>query len=71
MIDALLAARGREDFIAAVRAFDRVVRSGDYVIPLFHLPKTWLAHWRHIKGPGTLPNNGFDVDLWWSDGARP
>jgi peptide/nickel transport system substrate-binding protein len=71
MIDALLAARGREDFIAAVRAFDRVIRSGDYLIPLFHLPKTWIAHWRHIKGPGTLPNNGFDVDLWWSEGARP
>lgn len=71
MIDALLAARTREDFVAAVRAFDRVIRSGDYVIPLFHLPKTWVAHWRHIKGPDTLPNSGFDIDLWWSEGPRP
>ena len=51
MIEALLQATTAEDFTAAVRAFDRVLMSGDYVIPLFHLPKVWVAHWSHLRYP--------------------
>jgi peptide/nickel transport system substrate-binding protein len=40
--------------------------SGDYVIPLFHLPKTWVAHWKHLRFPPTQPLGGFDLDTWWS-----
>jgi peptide/nickel transport system substrate-binding protein len=67
MIKALLEAESAEDFTAAVRAFDRVLVSGDYVVPLFHLPKVWLAHWSHLKFPATAPLGGFDLDTWWSD----
>src|SRR5204862_1037682 len=51
MIEALLGATTAEDFIAAVRAFDRVLMSGDYVVPLFYLPKVWVAHWSHLRFP--------------------
>jgi peptide/nickel transport system substrate-binding protein len=37
MIDAMLNAREREDFAAAVRALDRILISGHYVIPLYHI----------------------------------
>ena len=67
MIEALLQAESEEDFAAAVRAFDRLLISGDYAIPLFHLPKVWVAHWSHLKFPPTLPLGGFDVDTWWTD----
>ena len=46
MIAALLSAKDRDDFVSAVRALDRVLLSGDYVVPLFHLPRQWVAHWR-------------------------
>ena len=36
MINALLAARTHEDFVAAVRAYDRLLLSGFYIVPLFH-----------------------------------
>ena len=36
MIAALLAARTQEDFVTAVRAYDRVLLSGFYIVPLFH-----------------------------------
>jgi ABC-type oligopeptide transport system substrate-binding subunit len=42
MIAALLKAQMREGFVAAVRALDRVLTSGFYVIPLFHLA-AWIA----------------------------
>jgi peptide/nickel transport system substrate-binding protein len=67
MIEALLQAESEEDFTAAVRAFDRVLISGDYAIPLFYLPKIWVAHWSHLKFPATLPLAGFDVDTWWTE----
>ena len=35
LIKALLGARSREDFVTAVRAYDRVLLSGFYIVPLF------------------------------------
>lgn len=65
MISALLAATTQEDFIPAVRALDRVLLSGDYVIPLFHLPEQWVAHWRYLEHPARSPLWGFTLDTWW------
>src|SRR5262249_25017941 len=42
VIKALLAARTHEDFVAAVRALDRILISGAYVVPLFYLPDQWV-----------------------------
>ena len=50
MIKAMLEAKDEASFVAAVRALDRVLLSGDYVIPLFHLPRQWLAYWRGLNG---------------------
>jgi peptide/nickel transport system substrate-binding protein len=67
LIEALLRAESAEDFQAAVRAFDRVLISGDYAIPLFHLPKVWVAYWTHLKRPATAPLAGYDIDTWWTE----
>jgi peptide/nickel transport system substrate-binding protein len=53
MIAAMLAARERADFVAAVRALDRVLMSGHCVVPLFHLPEQWVARWARIERPKT------------------
>jgi peptide/nickel transport system substrate-binding protein len=66
MIAAMLEANEREDFVAAVRALDRVLISGAYVVPLFHLPEQWVAHWRHLQDPETTSLNGYLIDTWWS-----
>jgi peptide/nickel transport system substrate-binding protein len=65
MIEALLAAKSRENFASAVRALDRVLMSGHYVIPLFHLPKLWVAHWRQLEHPDAAPLGGVQIDTWW------
>lgn len=51
LIGAILSARSREDFVAAVRAFDRVLLSGHYVVPLYYSPKIWMARWTTTKRP--------------------
>jgi peptide/nickel transport system substrate-binding protein len=50
-----------------VRALDRALISGDYVIPLFYLPRIWVAYWKHLQSPSVAPLAGVDVDTWWSD----
>ena len=68
MIAAMLAAMTYEDLTTAVRAFDRVLLSGDYVIPLFYIPKQWMAYWAHLRAPGRTALLGTDFDTWWSAG---
>lgn len=71
MIAAMLAATSREDFVAAVRALDRVLVSGAYVVPLFRLPQQWVAYWRHLTPPPRATLSGYKIDTWWvSDGER-
>ena len=67
MIKALLEANDSENFVAAVRALDRLLLSGDYVVPLFHLPTQWLAYWNRLKRPADTPLYGYQIDTWWSE----
>ncbi|MBX9927197.1 MAG: extracellular solute-binding protein [Hyphomicrobiaceae bacterium] len=67
MIDAMLSARSSDTFLSAVRALDRVLRSGDYVIPLYHAQKLWIAHKRTIRMPASVPVAGLSSDTWWME----
>jgi peptide/nickel transport system substrate-binding protein len=65
LIAALLSARERDEFIAAVRALDRVLISGFYVIPLYHLPGQWVARWTTIAHPPATSLFGYLPETWW------
>jgi peptide/nickel transport system substrate-binding protein len=65
LIAAMLAARSRTDFVAAVRALDRVLLSEFYVVPLFHLPQQWIARWAHIAHPAATSLYGYLPETWW------
>ncbi|WP_338054663.1 extracellular solute-binding protein [Terrihabitans soli] len=67
MIAAIVSARTREDLVAATRALDRVLISGFYVIPLYHLPKRWIARWSHIGRPQIAPLYGPVPETWWRE----
>ncbi len=67
MIEAMLAAKERDAFVSAVRALDRVLLSGDYVVPLFHLPKQWVAYWNLMKRPAETPLYGYQISAWWHE----
>lgn len=69
MIDRMLNATGREDFVAAVRALDRVLMAGRYVIPIWQYDVGRIAHARQLRYPDKLPiygdRLGFLPDVWW------
>ena len=71
LIAAMLAAQTREEFVTAVRAYDRVLLSGFYIVPLFHTIYQWDAHWTKITRPQALPHwaaplFAATLDTWWS-----
>ncbi|MBV2360924.1 extracellular solute-binding protein [Thalassococcus sp. CAU 1522] len=69
MIDRLLTSESRDDFLAAVRALDRVLTAGRYVIPIYQWNISRIAHAKELKFPEKLPIYGdwigWQPDVWW------
>ncbi len=70
MIAALLRAHQRADFVDAVRALDRVLISGSFVVPLFYLPQQWVARWAYIEHPARTSLSGYLPETWWHRPVR-
>jgi peptide/nickel transport system substrate-binding protein len=71
MIAAMLAATGRDDFVAATRALDRVLLSGFYVVPLYFPPVQWVARWTRIEHPSRTSLFGYLPETWWQKDLKP
>lgn len=65
MIKALLAATSHEDFVAAVRALDRLLVNGSYIVPFYTSGGQWVARWQTISRPEEQPLSGFDGPTLW------
>jgi peptide/nickel transport system substrate-binding protein len=70
MIAAILQARQHDDFVSAVRALDRVLISGSYVVPLFYLPQQWVARWSPFQHPAHTSLSGYQPETWWRQPAQ-
>ena len=53
MIAAMVAAKTYEEFDDAVRAYDRVLLSGFYIVPLFYAREQWIAYSNKLAHPKT------------------
>jgi peptide/nickel transport system substrate-binding protein len=65
LIGDLLEARTQDQFVTAVRAFDRVLLSGFYVVPLYHPPAQWVARWKDYEHPEKTSLYGYQFPTWW------
>lgn len=70
LIEEMVASHERDRFIAAVRALDRVLLSGQYLIPLYHVPADWIAHRAYLEYPDTPPLYGNRFPVWWDKRAE-
>nr|WP_284739425.1 extracellular solute-binding protein [Rhizobium sp. CG5] len=70
MIDALVNARSDEDFRASVRALDRLLVDGHYVVPLYHIGEQWVARWARIGRPDKTPLYGYQLPVWFDTRAQ-
>ncbi|MDQ0558253.1 peptide/nickel transport system substrate-binding protein [Rhizobium mesoamericanum] len=70
LIQHILMARSAEDFTAAVRSHDRMLLSGHYVLPLYHVDQQWVARSKRIGHPDTVPLYGYQLPTWWDQSVQ-
>jgi len=70
LIDRVIFAESRAELVAAVKALDRVLLHGHYVVPQWYLATTRVAYWSRLRHPERMPaySIGFPT-IWWHEGA--
>lgn len=70
-VDAIAAsiasARTRPELEARVKALDRVLLWGFYMVPLFHSPVDRIARWTGVRRPSVTPVYGAPTETWWRE----
>ncbi|MEL6735252.1 MAG: extracellular solute-binding protein, partial [Pseudomonadota bacterium] len=67
LLDAILNAPDQTSYIAAVRAFDRVLIDQHYVVPLYHLSERRLARRSWLGRPDYTAVYGPQLPAWWQE----
>ncbi len=69
LIDRVVFAKSREELVAAVKALDRVLLAGDYVVPQWTYDKERTARWDRFGRPEKMPRYGASSfpTIWWYD----
>ncbi len=67
LIEELIKSPDRASLVAHIRALDRVLQYGYYVIPNYHLSAFRVAYWDKFRRPKLSPKYGIGLDTWWVD----
>ena len=70
LIARMTQARARADFVDVIRAMDRVLMWGHYLVPLYHLNDDRYAYWNKFRRPESVPLYGAVLDTWWEEPGR-
>ena len=70
IIETLIQARNADEFHTAIRAFDRLLMNGNYIMPLYHLDKQRIAVRKNIKRPEISSLYGVQFITWWDENAK-
>lgn len=70
LIDLIVKAPDRESLVTRVRALDRVLQWGFYVIPHWHIDYDRLVYWNKFGRPEITPLQGAQFNTWWVDPVK-
>ena len=70
LIDLVVSAADRASLVTRVRALDRVLVWGFYVVPNWHLSASRIAYWNKFDRPKEAPKYGVDLNTWWFDETK-
>ncbi|KLN62428.1 hypothetical protein WH96_02690 [Kiloniella spongiae] len=70
LVEAIANADDREELVATVRALDRVLLWGFYVIPQFHTEDDRVLYWDKFSRPNVTPWRGTSTSYWWFDSDK-
>jgi microcin C transport system substrate-binding protein len=70
LVRMVIFAPDRDQQVAAIKALDRVLLAGHYVVPLFYRDTQSITYWNTITRPAEYPAYGTGFpDTWWSSSA--
>lgn len=67
----IAATKTRADLITHMRALDRVLLSGHYMIPLYYGSVDHVAYWQNVARPRATPLYGMVLETWWMNAPQP
>jgi microcin C transport system substrate-binding protein len=71
LVDVIIAAKTRDQLVAACKALDRVIRAGRYWIPHWYASTHRIAYWDVFGFPDRQPRYFRGIpDSWWHDAAK-
>ena len=70
LIEGLINAPDRKSLVNHVRALDRVLQWGHWLIPQWHIPYDRLVYWDRFGRPKVTPTQGVQFDTWWIDAKK-
>ena len=70
LVELVIAAPDRAALVARTRALDRILLSGHYVIPHWHITAFRVAYWDRFGRPAVSPKYDLGFDSWWIDPHR-
>ena len=65
LIKGLVSAEAKEDYVAYVKALDRVLLNENYIILQWYSPYSRVAYWDKFGQPETHIKTGFQPFTWW------
>lgn len=65
LLDKVVQAHEKADYEASIKALDRVLLHGYYMIPQWYSPYQRVAYWDKFAHPKTELNVGFQPTTWW------
>lgn len=63
-------AKTRAELIKKTQALDSKLWNGHYMIPLYYNPKDFVAYWKSLKKPETVPLYGMVIETWWQEAEK-
>jgi len=70
LIEKVIAAPDRKGLITAVKALDRVLQWGHWLIPHWHATYDRIAYWDKFGRPKVTPLRGNQFSAWWVDAEK-
>ena len=70
LLEKMINASDRESHVDHVRALDRVLQWGHFLIPHWHLTYDRIAYWDRFGRPGVTPFRGVQLETWWIDSKK-
>lgn len=60
-------AKTRAELVSMTQMLDKKLQDGVYFVPLYYNPYDYVAYWKTLRRPETVPLYGVVIESWWEN----